>query len=156
MMILKRSKKRSHRLNEYKIAKSQWRVRLGSKNQSRTGLTSPKPTRSLNCCCWKGWSSWSRIIKSHRKKSSRIWNTASGTTPRRMIQMNAKSSGSKFSWPSSKGSWSLKLLRGRWRSTSIPSLQIWWMWPETRMFLKPRSWRHHRPENLGLLIPRQW
>ena len=155
-MILMRSKRQSHRLSGFKTTRSWCRVRSGKKNLSHTGLTSPKLTRSLTCYCRKGWSSWSRITKSHRKKSSNIWSIASGIMPRRMIQMNAKSSGSKFSWPSSKGSWSLKLLRGRWRSTSIPSLQIWWMWPETRMFLKPRSWRHHRPENLGLLIPRQW
>ena len=145
IMILMRSKKWSHRLNGSKITRSQWRVRLGSKNKSRTGLTSPKPTRSLNCFCRKGWSSWNYTIRFHQRKSSRTWSTTSGIMPRRMTQMSAKSFGSKFSWPLNKGSWSLKLLRGRWKSTSIRSLRIWWMWLETKALIKPRSWRHHRP-----------
>ena len=104
MTILKRSKKRSHRLNGSKTTRSRWRVHLGRKSLSHTGLTSPKPTRFLTCCCRKGWSSWNHTIRFHRRKSSRTWSTASGITPRRMTQTSAKSSGSKFSWPSSKES----------------------------------------------------
>ena len=103
MMSLKRSKKWLHRLNRYRTAKSRWRVRLKRKSLSRMGLTSPKPTRFLTCYCRKGWSSWSHITRFHRRTSSRIWSTTSGTTPCRMIQMSAKSSNSRFNWPLSRG-----------------------------------------------------
>ena len=152
ILILMKSKKRSRRLNRFEITRSRWRVHLERRNLNRIGLTSPKPTRFLTCYCRKGWSNWSHITRSRRKRSSRIWSTTSGTMPRRMIQMSAKSFGSKFSWRLSKGSWSLKLPKGRWRSTNIRLLRTWWMWPETRVLLKPRFWHHHRPRDLGLLI----
>ena len=154
MMSLKRSKRQSHRLSEYKTARSQWHVHLGRKSLSHMVLILPKPTRSSTCYCRRSWSSWSHTTRSRRKKSSSIWSTASGTMPCRMIQMNARSSGSKFRWLSSKGGWSLRLPWRWWRSMDILSPQTWLMWIETKVLLKPRFWRHHRPRDLGLLIPK--